>query len=235
MESPKRYHPALVTLHWLMALLVFINLYLGIVVFEGRSTDFQMQNLLVTVHMAVGITVIVLLIVRFFLRIKTHKPAGATAGNRFFDWLAKFVHYGLYLTVLAVTVLGLVFSLQTGRFQTAFLGAENRFGPPMGNLPANNGEFTPPGNANGEDGQFVPPTDSDGEFIPPTGPNGFTPNGDERPDFPGGPGGGFGLLIIHELAAYLLLGLVSLHIIAALYHQFIRKDNLIARMWYGAR
>lgn len=39
--------------------------------------------------------------------------------------------------------------------------------------------------------------------------------------------------IIHGNAAYMMLALVALHIGAALYHQFIRKDNLMARMWYG--
>lgn len=42
------------------------------------------------------------------------------------------------------------------------------------------------------------------------------------------------MLMIHELAAYTLLVLVTLHILAALYHQFVVKDNLMARMWYGA-
>lgn len=35
----------------------------------------------------------------------------------------------------------------------------------------------------------------------------------------------------HELAAFLLAGLIALHIGAALYHQFILKDNLLAQMW----
>jgi cytochrome b561 len=26
---------------------------------------------------------------------------------------------------------------------------------------------------------------------------------------------------------------IGLHVLAALYHQFIRRDNLLARMWYG--
>jgi cytochrome b561 len=26
-----------------------------------------------------------------------------------------------------------------------------------------------------------------------------------------------------------------LHVLAALYHQFIRRDGLIGRMWYGTR
>jgi cytochrome b561 len=90
------------------------------------------MNSLVAVHMAVGIAIIVLLIGRVILRVKTNKPLEATTGNRFFDSLAKFVHYGLYVMVLAVTIIGLIFSLQTGRFQSVFLGAESRFGPPNG-------------------------------------------------------------------------------------------------------
>ncbi|HEU0294306.1 MAG TPA: cytochrome b/b6 domain-containing protein [Anaerolineales bacterium] len=222
MQSSKRYHPALVTIHWLMALLVFVNLYLGIVVFENRGGggpgNFQATNPLVPIHMAVGVTILVLLILRFILRLRANRPVDATTGNKFFDALAKFVHYGLYVTVLAVTVLGLTFSLQTGRFQSAFLGAESQFGPPNG-FPVIEG------------------TPGPGQFTPPDGGAGGFPEGGPPPGFqggPGGPGGGFGLLIIHELAAYTLLVLVALHIFAALYHQFFVKDNLIARMWYGA-
>ena len=39
--------------------------------------------------------------------------------------------------------------------------------------------------------------------------------------------------ILHGNLAYAMIALVVLHIGAALYHQFIRKDNLIARMWFG--
>jgi cytochrome b561 len=35
----------------------------------------------------------------------------------------------------------------------------------------------------------------------------------------------------HFTAAVLLLGLAVLHIVAAIYHQLIRQDRLIARMW----
>ena len=37
----------------------------------------------------------------------------------------------------------------------------------------------------------------------------------------------------HSLFSYTLAALVALHVGAALYHQFIRKDNLLSRMWYG--
>jgi len=39
---------------------------------------------------------------------------------------------------------------------------------------------------------------------------------------------------VHGLASRLMLGLLALHVGAALYHQFIRRDRLLARMGVGA-
>jgi len=36
---------------------------------------------------------------------------------------------------------------------------------------------------------------------------------------------------VHEVTAYLLITLISLHILAALKHHFINKDNVLRRMW----
>lgn len=203
MEFPRRYHPVHVTLHWLVALGIFINLYLGIFVFTQRGRGgFQFQ----TIHMAVGIAILVFLLIRLVMRFTAKRPADATAGHKLLDIVAKVVHYGLYLSVLAVTVLGLVFSLQTNRLQSAFTGSRPEFN---GSRQEFNGP--PPG--------FTPP-------APGTFPNG-------RGGFPGGFGSP--LLIVHRLVAYLVALLVGIHILAALYHQFIRRDNLLARMWYGSR
>lgn len=38
---------------------------------------------------------------------------------------------------------------------------------------------------------------------------------------------------IHEIASFVIIGLVSLHILAALYHHFVRKDNILKRMLFG--
>ncbi len=37
----------------------------------------------------------------------------------------------------------------------------------------------------------------------------------------------------HGITSWLLLGLIALHVAAAVYHQFIRRDHLLGRMWYG--
>lgn len=40
--------------------------------------------------------------------------------------------------------------------------------------------------------------------------------------------------LVHGAASKLMLGLLALHVGAALYHQFIRRDHLLARMGVGA-
>lgn len=39
----------------------------------------------------------------------------------------------------------------------------------------------------------------------------------------------------HGLLSWLVVLLVALHFGAAMYHQFLRRDNLLARMWFGQR
>ncbi len=40
-------------------------------------------------------------------------------------------------------------------------------------------------------------------------------------------------LPIHGNISYILIALIAMHAGAAFYHQFIRKDNLLSRMWFG--
>ncbi len=37
----------------------------------------------------------------------------------------------------------------------------------------------------------------------------------------------------HGLGARLILALLALHVLAALWHHFVRRDGALARMWYG--
>jgi cytochrome b561 len=41
--------------------------------------------------------------------------------------------------------------------------------------------------------------------------------------------------VAHGYLALLLVGCIVLHVLAALYHQFVRKDRLFRRMWFGRR
>jgi cytochrome b561 len=59
----------------------------------------------------------------------------------------------------------------------------------------------------------------------------FQPNGERLPDsfavFP--------TFRAHAVLATLLAILIAGHIVAALYHQFVLKDGLLRRMWFGER
>jgi cytochrome b561 len=45
----------------------------------------------------------------------------------------------------------------------------------------------------------------------------------------------YATFVAHGYLALVLAGLVFLHVVAALYHQFVRKDGLLRRMWFGPR
>ena len=39
---------------------------------------------------------------------------------------------------------------------------------------------------------------------------------------------------IHGYLAYTLFGLIGIHLLAALWHQFVRRDRLLQRMWFAS-
>ncbi len=249
METPRRYHPLLVTLHWVMVVLVFFNLYFGaFVVMDPRN--FAQMDTNLAIHMSVGLTILVLLIIRFFVRLGTKKPDAAQTENHIMDNLARLVHYGLYFFLVVMTISGLLYSVQSFNFQSIFLGQQRSgFGggfPGGDRVPRVNAQGTPfaPGNFNGGGGG----TNAQGTPFAPGNFNGGQGGG--RGNFgQGGFGGGrFNnagpgflrgfrgplLLTVHVVTAIILILLLLIHIGAALYHQFARKDNLIGRMWYGS-
>ena len=172
--SPKKYHPIQVTLHWLVVLLVVAAFVMGKSM-SGLPNDAN-KLMSLALHMSVGIFSLVVIVTRFITRMKLPKPEHASAGNAFFDWIGKAVHYALYLLVFLTAVSGMSLSMQAGLVPIVFGGS----GSP---LPADFFDFT----ARRLLGFIVPA----------------------------------------------LRLLVLLHVGAALYHQFMLKDNLLSRMWYG--
>ena len=213
----RRYHPAQVVLHWVIAALIFITAFLAMgQEGEGRgqaaSGIFGIPTL--GIHMIFGITVLVLLFIRLIMRWRIKPPEWATTGSTLLDQVGRLTHIGLYFFAFAVTITGLVLALQTNRLSRVFGGANTaprQFQP---------GQFPP--------GQFQP-----GQ-VPP---NGFRPGGEGGEGLEGGfaRGGRFFLGAFHGVSWTLLLLLTLLHIAAALYHQFFRQDNLLGRMWFGSR
>lgn len=131
---------------------------------------------LLRIHMALGITTLLVIVVRFIARLRLPRPAHVTAGNAFFDQIGKAVHYALYAFVFLMAISGMSLSLQSGLIPIVFGGSGV-------SLPVDFFAFTS--------------------------------------------------RMLHGFIAPALQLLVLLHVGAAFYHQFMLKDSLLSRMWYG--
>ena len=173
-----RYHPLLVALHWLVAVLVIIALVFGTLRLTEMSNDDPEKLFALRAHMSIGITVLVLMSIRLIVRVFTATPPHATTGNALADRVGVATHWLLYGLVLAMAGSGLATANAAGLPGIVFGGS----GAP---LPDDFGIYTP--------------------------------------------------RLVHGTIATLLGLFVLLHIAAALFHQFVRKDGLFSRMWFGPR
>jgi cytochrome b561 len=206
-SKPKRYHWALVALHWIIAVFIFVTAYLALGgEGEGRRGGGGTIGGFPTLqfHMLFGITVLILLLVRLIVRWRTQQPEWATTGNALLDKIGALTHWALYLLTIVMVVTGIILATQT-----------NRIAQIIGQGGTTPGQITP--------GQFQPDQPPPGQFQP-----GQFPRGDR-----GFERGGFQLGALHGLTWVLLILLILLHIGAALYHQFFVKDKLLSRMWFG--
>lgn len=110
----KRYHPALVSLHWLVAILIFATvLFVGEEGEGGRALSVGGFPP-IGIHMILGITTLLLLTIRLIVRWLTKHPDWATAGNPFLDLVGKLTHFGLYFFTYSITITGIVMASQRG-------------------------------------------------------------------------------------------------------------------------
>lgn len=117
----RKYHPLQITLHWLVVVLVFAAFVVGKFM-SGQPNDVTKLTPL-ALHMGVGILTLLVILVRFAVKMKLPKPEHVSAGNAIFDWIGKVVHYALYLLVFLMAVSGMSLSLQTGLPSIVFGGS----------------------------------------------------------------------------------------------------------------
>lgn len=117
-----RYHPALVVLHWLLALLIIAALALGALVMVKIPNASPMKIEALRSHISGGMAILFLMLVRLAIRSQTAHPAPASAGHPLLDRLAWASHRLFYVTVAAMALSGIVMALQTGLFDTVFAG-----------------------------------------------------------------------------------------------------------------
>lgn len=174
---PTRYHPALVALHWLLALLLFVALGMGTFALKTVPNSSPDKISALQGHMIAGGLIMLLTLTRLVVRLKTAHPAPASTGNSLLDRLAPLTHWALYGLVLVMAGSGVAMSVLAGLPGIVFNGA--------GSLPVN----------------F--------DALPPRA--------------------------VHGIVAKLLMLAIGMHFAAAVYHQFVRHDSLLRRMWFGPR
>jgi cytochrome b561 len=122
MDQVSRYHPLLVALHWVLALLIIAALALGALVMVKIPNTDPMKFEALRSHMSGGILILVLMLVRLFVRMQTKHPAAATAGNPLLDRIARASHRMFYIAVVGMAGSGLFMAVQTGLFGIVFGG-----------------------------------------------------------------------------------------------------------------
>jgi len=176
MKQVSRYHPLLVTLHWVLAVLIIAALVMGFFVLAAMPNVDPQKIGVLRVHMVGGMLILALMVIRFAVRMWTSRPAAATTGYALLDRIAPITHYGFYVLILLMVGSGYTTGILAGLPAIVFGGS--------------------------------------GAPLPPT----FK----IYPSF-----------VAHGYIATVLAGLIVLHVLAALYHQVVMKDELFRRMFLG--
>ncbi len=174
----KKYHPALVVLHWVLVPAILLALVIGGAALSEIPNDSPDKVGALKGHMIFGLAILGLTLLRFIIRLLTDKPPHADIGNAFLNILGVITHYFLYLMVFMMAGSGIAMSMQAGLPDIVFSGS--------------------------------------GAALPETFDT-FAPRA------------------VHGIVSKVFLIAIVLHVLAALYHQFVRKDGLLGRMWFGQR
>ncbi|WP_422055844.1 cytochrome b [Sphingomonas sp.] len=171
--SANRYSGGAILLHWLIAALLLANVVIAFTMEDVRG--------LMPLHKSIGITVLLLTLVRIGWRLTHAAPPLSAALAPWERLAARVTHGGFYLLLLVMPLLGWAAASSGSRGTGALFGVIPWFDLPIGkshDLHEAMGEA-------------------------------------------------------HELAAYLTIALIVLHVAGALKHQFVDRDGTLGRMLPG--
>ena len=103
----KRYHDALIALHWLLAFMIIMGLIMGGRVLSATPNSDPEKLFYLQMHMGMGMAILVLMVIRLFVRFFTQKPPHADIGHAVVNKLGVATHYVFYLVVFLVAGSGL--------------------------------------------------------------------------------------------------------------------------------
>ncbi len=106
MNNSRRYGSVAMTFHWVIATLVVLNVFFGIYFVQILDSHDPMRLAIIGLHESIGITVLVLSVLRLGWRLINPippLPADFSPGKRFF---ARGTHYTLYALMILVPFMG---------------------------------------------------------------------------------------------------------------------------------
>ncbi|WP_034912010.1 cytochrome b/b6 domain-containing protein [Erwinia sp. 9145] len=103
MKQVTHFHPALRALHWLMAAAIIAMLFIGVAMV---STVSSLHALLVAIHKPLGVAILLLVVVRLWLRFTTPTPPLPASLPPLQKMMARLSHVLLYTLMLAQPLIG---------------------------------------------------------------------------------------------------------------------------------
>ncbi len=104
--SVRKYHPVLVVLHWLIGLLIVVQLAGGYFVVARIPNSDPTKLDTLKLHMLAGMFIFLLMVIRLTTRLFTNHPPATESQKKGLGTLRTPVHLALYLLVLAVVGAG---------------------------------------------------------------------------------------------------------------------------------
>ncbi|MCK0170190.1 cytochrome b/b6 domain-containing protein [Aliiroseovarius sp. S1123] len=120
----KRYHPLLVALHWLLALMIIVALVMGSNVLAALPNDHPDKMFSLRGHMLIGITVGFLMILRLVTRLRSTHPPKADTGNGVLNLAGSAAHWVLYILIFLMVASGIGISIGSGLPDIVFFGSD---------------------------------------------------------------------------------------------------------------
>ena len=185
----ERYSNVAITLHWLIALGIIVNIALGLYFADLPRSDPD-KFFLTQTHKSIGLTILVLSLIRVAWRLMNPVPPLPASMSAVTKFAAHATHFLLYLLIIAIPLSGWLLVSSS----------------PLGL-----------------------PTMYFGWFAWP-----------QLPYFSDLPRAAKKIWVhefgtVHVYLAWSAIVLVTIHVVAALYHQFIRRDIVLGRMLPLAR
>lgn len=170
-STATHYGNVAVAIHWLTAILIIALIGTGFN--AGGAEDAADKAAFLTIHIPLGVTVLLLTVLRILWWLLADKKPDPLAMPFWQDRMARAVHLLFYIVIMGMAASGIGMMVLSGAGPTIFGGSEAA-------LP---------------------------DFW------------DFKPRLP------------HGIGGRLLLALFVFHAGAALYHQFVKRDGILGRMW----